>query len=131
MQEKLEKRLYHLHNPLHHHSIGTWQYSHHYDKTIVHHYIHDYKTAHPLLIRNPRFDHSDVSYLHICHYGNGIIQANNLFANKGSRIHLSHPDNQLFDCKSYYDVGIRHFLDIEIHAHLKRIFISYSNLYLC
>ena len=45
----LKKRLYRLHNPLHHHSIGTWQYSHHYDKTIVHHYIHGYMTIHPLL----------------------------------------------------------------------------------
>ena len=43
------KKLYRHHNPLHHHSIGTWRYNRHFDKTIVHHYIHGYKTTHPLL----------------------------------------------------------------------------------
>ena len=39
-----------------------------------------------------------------------------LFANKDTRIHLSHPDNQPYDCKSYSYVNIHHFLGIEIHA---------------
>ena len=60
-----------------------------------------------------------------------ILTVLTLFANKDNRIHLSHPDNQLFDCKSYYDVGIHHFLDIEIHAHLKRIFIIGIWIFLC
>jgi hypothetical protein len=48
-------------------------------KTCVEHLTQweNCKNKHMYLFRNPKFDHSDVSYLHICHYGNGIIQANN------------------------------------------------------